>query len=117
MLSRPQRLPSPEISRVMKSGTRIVGGGITLIYRFVPQGGIPLAKPRFTFIVSTKVDKRATVRNRLRRLMSESVRHLMDSIQSVDGVFIGGKQLIGRTQAEVETIVHDLLQKANLLKT
>ena len=104
MLSKPHRLPASEIPFVMKTGRRVLGKGITFIY--TPGAG------RFCFFVSTKVDKRATVRNRVRRLMSESVRHQLDSIPPIDAVIIGSKSLIGRTQIQVEAVVHDLLRQA-----
>ena len=120
MLPRPHRLPASEIPHVMKYGGRVAGNGMILIYRNRGQGTINNKQEtsRFAFIVSTKVDKRATVRNRMRRLMSESVRHVYDSIRpGVDGVFAGSKSLIGLTQQEAETIVQNLLRKADLLKT
>lgn len=112
MLSRTNRLPALDIPQVMKRGTRVVASGITLIYRFIPQGGTTLAKARFAFIISTKVDKRATVRNRMRRVLSESVRHQMSSLPiPLDGIFIGSKSLIGLSQAQVEERVVDVFSK------
>ena len=106
MLSKPYRLPAFEVSRIMKSGKRIVHSGITLIYR-------PASVSRFAFVVSRKVDKRATTRNRMRRLMSESVRHLMPAIaRPINGIFIGSKFLIGKTQKEVQGMVQEVLREA-----
>lgn len=68
--------------------------------------------PRFAFIVSTKVDKRATVRNRIRRLMSESVRLHVSEALGIDGIFIGSKQLVGKTQQEVNELVLGALHEA-----
>mgnify|MGYP001562365196 CR=1 FL=1 len=119
MLPRTNRLPAPHISRVMKYGKRVVGNGVTLIYR-IKNKELRIKEreeKRFVFIVSTKVDKRATVRNRMRRLMSESVRHVLPGMTiNVDGVMIGSRGLIDCTQAEVEIIVQDLFQRAKLLK-
>lgn len=123
MLPRSHRLPSPEISLLMRSGKRISRNGITLLYRIDSRNlGLHTAEdsgnrkgPRFAFIVSTKVDKRAVVRNRIRRLMSESVRHQLDNIASdTDGVFIGSKSLIGLTQEQVNIRIQDLLYQAGL---
>ena len=102
MLSKPHRLPASDIPFVMKTGRRVVGKGITFIY--TPGAG------RFCFIVSTKVDKRATVRNRVRRLMSESVRHLLPTLSSpMDAIFIASKRLVGLSQQEVEQRIHETL--------
>ncbi len=78
--------------------------------RFVPRSGTPLAKPRFAFIVSTKIDKRATVRNRMRRVLSESVRHLLPTIAPIDGIFIAKKNFADLPQTDVEKIVSALLR-------
>lgn len=114
MLPRPNRLPSFEISNVMRSGKRVSGNGVTLIYWDKGQKAINSNQiSRFAFIVSTKVDKRAVVRNRMRRLMSESVRHHVNEITTrIDGVFVGSKSIIGLTQRQVEVIIRDLLQSA-----
>ena len=66
--------------------------------------------PRFSFIVSTKIDKRATRRNRMRRVMSESVRHIINTIPPMDGIFIAKKNFADVPQKEMEVIVIKLLQ-------
>lgn len=81
---------------------------VELVY-IKTDNGTPLAKPRFAFIVSTKIDKRATARNRMRRIMSESVRHLISTIQPIDGIFIAKKNFAGFPQTEIEKIVRALL--------
>lgn len=51
------------------------------------QGGVQIVSlknnlevARFAFIVPTKVDKRATVRNRIKRLLREQVRKFMPQL-------------------------------------
>jgi ribonuclease P protein component len=114
MLSSDHRLPKEEISSVLRYGTHVRSDVIELIYkkndtRFVPQSGTPLAKPRFAFIVSTKIDKRATQRNRMRRTMSESVRHLLSTLPPMDGIFIAKKNFADLPQTDVEKIIRGLL--------
>lgn len=79
------------------------GDVIELIYK--KNTGVP----RFAFIVSTKIDKRATQRNRMRRTLSESVRHLLLTIQPVDGIIIAKKNFAELSQIEVEKIISGLL--------
>lgn len=113
MLPRTHRLPSLEIPTLMRNGKRISKNGVTLIYR-TQNSELRTQPPRFAFIVSTKVDKRAVVRNRMRRLMSESVRHQMEKISpGLDGIFIGSKALIGLTQEQVKVRVHDLILRVH----
>lgn len=102
MLPRSSRVPANEIARLMKHGRRFVGHGMTLHYRD-RRREIVDQRSRFAFIVSTKVDKRATVRNRVRRLLSESVRlHTQELPFALDGVIIAGKQLVARSFEEIE---------------
>lgn len=104
MLSPAYRLPKEEISQILRRGTHVRSDMVELIYR--KTSGVP----RFAFIVSTKIDKRATARNRMRRVLSESVRHLMATIQPVDGIFIAKKNFADLLQTEVEKIVGALLR-------
>jgi len=117
MLSSRHRLPKEEITNVLRHGMHVRSEIIELVYkkttglpRFVPRSGTPLAKPRFAFIVSTKIDKRATARNRMRRTMSESVRHLLAKIGSIDGIIIAKKNFADLPQTKVEKIVISLLR-------
>ena len=103
MLSSDHRLPKEEISPLLQRGMHIRSDIIELIYK--KTTGVP----RFAFIVSTKIDKRATRRNRMRRVMSESVRHLLAKIGALDGIFIAKKNFAALPQTEVEKIVGGLL--------
>ena len=124
MLPKSHRLPSPDISLVMKTGKRVSADGFAFIYHFGKDSGghTPAhedqasALTRFAFIVSKKTDKRATVRNRIKRILSESVRHLLPSLSvMIDGVFIGNKGLAGLTQVEVEIKLREVLKQLKCL--
>jgi ribonuclease P protein component len=105
MLSQPHRLPAFEISRVMRTGKRTTGNGIVII-SLKNETNVS----RFAFIVSTKIDKRATVRNRIRRVMSESVRLILSSItKSIDYVVIARRDLTGLDQKEVGKRIENVL--------
>jgi ribonuclease P protein component len=99
MLSSRHRLPKEEIARVLRRGLHVRSEVVELIYR--KTTGIP----RFAFIISTKIDKRATVRNRMRRVLSESVRHVLNTTNPIDGIFIAKKNFADLPQTEVEKIV------------
>lgn len=103
MLSFRNRLPKDEISQIVRYGTRVRSNEIEMVYK--KTTGIP----RFAFIISTKIDKRATARNRMRRIMSESVRHLLVKIKPIDGIIIAQKNFADFPQIEVEKIVRALL--------
>ena len=111
MLSKPHRIPSSELSTVMRFGKRMQMDTLSLIY-----ARNAISAVRFTFVVSTKIDKRATRRNRMRRLMSESVRlHLHVITPGCDAVFVAKKGLAGLSQTEVEAQVVGALGKAGIL--
>ena len=107
MIPQVNRLPSLEIPRVMKYGKRLKGDGITIIFRDMRHDRRD-TNSRFAFIVAKAVDKRSTVRNRVKRMLSESVRHRLPTLHTiVDGVVIGRKELVGLTQEDVEKrVVH-----------
>ena len=104
MLPKPNRLPSQEMDILLRSGTRIRGDGIDLIYK--KQSGFL----RFAFIVSTKIDKRAVARNRMKRLMREAVHHMLPTTPSIDAIFLVWKRLPD-TEKEVEAIVRGMFSK------
>ena len=114
MLPQPNRLPSYTIRDVMRRGRRIIGNGLTLILVSRLDDGTHFS--RFACIVSTKVDKRSVVRNRMKRVLSESIYHLLPSIiSSVDCVIVGSKELVGLTQVEVQLRTSDVFRNAHVL--
>jgi len=71
---------------------------------------------RFGLIVSKKIDKRAVVRNRIRRVVLESVRLSLDKIKNgYLVVFLTKKKLIDLGMREVKREVCLGLKKAGLL--
>lgn len=70
---------------------------------------------RCATVVSVSVDKRAVVRNRIKRLISESVRNLHPELPGgTDVVFVVKKGFLYDAQQQVDTQVHSVLRKAGL---
>ncbi|MCX6791599.1 MAG: ribonuclease P protein component [Candidatus Gottesmanbacteria bacterium] len=111
MLSSDHRLPKEEISPLLRTGTHVRSDIIELVYKKTDS------VPRFAFIVSTKVDKRATARNRMRRTMSESVRHLLTKAGPLDGIFIARRNMSDLKQTDVQVLIEGLLRHAGVLNT
>lgn len=110
MLPKPHRLPSLEIRSVLRSGKRVTTPELQLVYRI---NRTPLS--RFAFIVSTGIDKRATARNRIRRLLRESVHHALGSIKpGWDGVMVV-KKILPSEFLSVDGMVQELFRRAGLL--
>jgi len=106
MMPRINRLPSSEISRVMRYGKRIPGDFFQIIEQ---KNEVDVS--RFAIIVSTKIDKRATRRNRMRRLLSESIRHLLPRLTiSLDRIVIVRKDFSTLREPEVEKMVAHALR-------
>lgn len=107
MLPSLNRLPSPETRKVLREGRRISLPEFQLVYRKKTS-----EPSRFTVIVSTKIAKRATQRNRLKRLIRESLQHILPDLKSnLDGVVIVRKNFSESTQVEIQEKVKSLLEK------
>jgi len=74
-----------------------------------------LENPRFGFVVSQKVSKKAVVRNKIKRRLREIVRKRLPSIKKkVDGVLIARPGIERKTFVELEKIVENLFNEAKL---
>lgn len=112
MLPKPNRLPSPEIKSLMRTGKRINGDGISLIYR-KRDGSADTS--RFAFVVPVSVDKRAVGRNRLKRLVRESVRLALPTpAPGWDGVFMVRRGL-GSEFTVVDLKIRGILHQSGML--
>ncbi len=113
MLPKEYRLPSSTMRDVLRSGRR---SGESFVSLTVKKNNTPLS--RFGFIVSTKVDKRATTRNRLKRLLRESVHHLLAELPKGWDVVVStrSKPHEDMNQSDVEKILRQALQNAGVLR-
>jgi len=100
VLSKQYRFPlSLEFSRIKKEGKLTNGPSFGVLTR--ERGDQSFS--RFGFVVSTRVDKRAVVRHRLKRLLAEVVRLNLAKIKpGIDSVFLVKKTMIGLEFKQVE---------------
>lgn len=69
---------------------------------------------RFGFVISTKIDKRATVRNRIKRLLREAVRKQLEKTPNgFDLVFVVRPRIVGKSYEEVGAEVDKVLSKVS----
>ena len=112
MLPRKFRLTSKkDFTRIFKGGRSVNGRGIGL--KYFPSG---LEMSRFAFVVSTKVSKKAVVRNKLKRQMREIIHGVLKDVKpGVDMVIIARKEAIDMEFAEMTGSMQKILKKAALL--
>jgi ribonuclease P protein component len=72
MLPKEYRLDKSEIKRIMRFGKKIDNQLFTLRVWYDET----LSNSKFAFVVSTKVDKRATVRNNIKRKFRVAVKYI-----------------------------------------
>lgn len=115
MLTRKNRLAAEkDFSNLFSKGKSFGGRGIGL--KVVRNGS---DVPRIGFVVSTKVAKRAVVRNVIKRRMREASRKFLSRIdpQGVDIAFMARSETAKMTYAEIEAAMRFVLEKSGLVKT
>jgi ribonuclease P protein component len=68
-------------------------------------------KARFGFIVSKKIDKRAVVRNKTKRVLREAVKIFIDKLLGKDIIIIARKKLSFKEKDEVVKELGNILNK------
>lgn len=112
MFPKSNRLPASEIRSVLRSNNRVSVKEFQLSFTKNTLG-----VSRFAVIVSNKIDKRATARNRIKRLVRESVRHLLPMVQpGWDSVIIARTQTDEEKQKRVEEILQQVFFTAKILQ-
>ena len=84
MLKKENRLKDKKlIKEILKKGKKAREN--YLLLKYFPS----YQRPRFAFIVSKKISKKATVRNKVKRHLSEITRNLLNTFSpKIDGVFL-----------------------------
>lgn len=112
MLAKKNRLrKKKDIERVFKEGKGFKED--FLVLKIVKNN---LENSRFAFIVSQKVSKKATLRNKIRRRLRELVRLKIKEIKTgIDGVVMALPGLEKKDFWELEEIINRIFKKANLI--
>jgi ribonuclease P protein component len=113
MLARGQRLRRPkDIARVYQRGTR--GGGPDFFVKAWPSLG---STTRATIVVSRKVDKRAVVRNRIRRRLSGALEQLWQTLPpGYDIVITVTRDLTGLSSGDLHTQLERALRQSGAIQ-
>ncbi len=76
-----------------------------------------LPQSRFGFIVSKKIDKRAAVRNRIKRILRSCAEENLESIKGgYDFAFVLKSPIVGENRTVICESVNVLLKEQNLIK-
>jgi ribonuclease P protein component len=112
LLPKINRANPAEITLVREEGKLISGSLFGLLVKNLTE-----QKPsRFAFIVSTKISKKAVLRNRIKRQLRTALRQLLSQIKKGQILLIlAKKNLLERSQAEVSREVAEMLAKARVL--
>ena len=99
-------------NKVYKKGRRYTSPFFILL--ILPRDDKKLPS-RFSFVVSRKVDKRAVARNRIRRVLKESVRSILPKVNNgYDCIFIARKGTLELGVNEILPIVISIFTKAQV---
>ena len=114
MLPKENRLPlRTEFLRLKKEGLYCSSQNFNLLYVVEKD---EIASPRFAFVVSKKIDKRAVIRNRIRRHLSEAIYPLLPKLKKgTSGIFLVKRSLTERAFPEIKTELGKLFKEAGLL--
>jgi ribonuclease P protein component len=100
MLPRKYRVKAAEIDLIKKRGFLIKSRYFSVLV----SDSISEQPSRFAFIVSTKISKLATKRNKIRRALSASVEKLYEKITP-------GKNVIFLTKQGIEAVSQDVIDE------
>lgn len=114
MLCKKNRLRKKDFKRVLEKGMGIKKS--CLVLKVFDQKRKD-KEPRFGFMVSQKVSKKAVIRNRVKRRLREAVRKKISFLKKgIDGIFIALPGLEEKKYQEIENIVEFLFKKMKIYK-
>lgn len=117
MLPKQHRLPlRTELKRVQKEGKLIHGQLFSLLIAKQPAINNQHS-PRFGFIISSRVHKKAVKRNRAKRLLSEGIRSLLPRIKlGFDTVFLAKKGVIDKELIEIQAEIERIFRRGGVIE-
>lgn len=101
----------------LNSRTRLINASsIAAPFFLLKVASNGLSYNRYGFVVSRNIDKRAVVRNRIKRRIRSSIEHLLQNIQTGhDMLFIVKQNISDQSFEALQMSVEKTLKKGNLL--
>ncbi len=118
MLPKENRLTEKEDFDRVKNEGRLIQSD-SFAFSFIDKGS-PTKKgeeipSRFGFIVSTKISKKATLRNRVKRALREGVRQNISYFKKgIDGVFLAKSSILTKPTPEIMKEVFEILRASHI---
>lgn len=100
------------LSKIKRSGGESFSSFLFNVRVFENKG----AGVKFGFVVSKKIDKRAVVRNKTKRVLNLAAENLLGKVTDKSIVIFAKKKLEFQQRAEVAKELESLLRKAKILK-
>jgi len=101
-----------EFEKVYDSGKTVRNS--FLFIKFFKDSSLESSK--FGIVVSTKVSKKATVRNKIRRQISEAIKpHLNRVAKNVNVIIVTNYKIVDKEFTEIEKVVLNLLKKSRII--
>jgi len=111
MLTKKHRLPKKRIEQVKNNGRYFQTPFFSLVYLAGRQ-----VDSQFAFVLSKRVSKKATIRNKTKRLIAGSVREMMADVRSGFWVvFLVKKAALGQNKEVLSQAVQDAFDRIGLL--
>ncbi|MBU0975213.1 MAG: ribonuclease P protein component [Patescibacteria group bacterium] len=113
MLPQKYRLSKTEFKKVLQTGKSIHNDYFVLLYR----SDTILSTPKVGFVVSLKVGKKATQRNRAKRLLREAARSKLPKLkQNIQIVLIAKKKLLELDIKQIQVSLNQAFDRTQILK-
>lgn len=105
MLSKKNRLPGSKIPNILKKGTKKETPLLKIYYELNNNS-------KFTVICPKKVCKKAVERNKIKRLIRETLRKKLDKEElKINAVILAKKEIVGQKQNKIEKSLESLFNK------
>ena len=91
---------------VFKRGKAVKGN-----FLFAKFSENELGFPRIAFIVSSKVSKKAVIRNKIRRILSEISKTKLEELGSVDVALVADKRIIDTSKDDIGRDLDNVFKK------
>lgn len=85
-----------DFENIFKKGKSVNGS-----FLFIKYKKNQLGWPRFGFVVSAKVAAKAIERNKIRRILSEAARSIIDSLESYDIIVFSSRKIIAANKKSI----------------